>query len=253
MLVEFDVASLAQRAGVSVDTVRYYQGLGLLHPPRREGRSAVYDAGHLERLDRIRALAERGFSLKAIGSLLAAGDASESDKQLLEAVTHQHAGRAFSSEDLARRLGVPPALIASIEKTGLAEGQVGPGGAPVYSEDDVRIASGALKLLEFGFPLTSLLSLALKHDRGVRKTVDQAIDLFDDHVRKPRSDAETPSDAVARAFREILPIVTALVAHHFQRVLVNRALKRLKKKGDESALERALRETSRRRIGLKWS
>jgi hypothetical protein len=58
---------------------------------------------------------------------------------------------------------------------------------------------------------------------------------------------------VARAFREMLPIVTALVAHHFQRLLVNRALKRLEKKGDESALARAVRETSRRRIGFRWS
>ena len=71
--MEFDVATLAQRSGLTVDTIRYYQGLGLLDPPRREGRSAVYDSAHLERLARIRTLAERGFSLKALGSLLEAG------------------------------------------------------------------------------------------------------------------------------------------------------------------------------------
>jgi DNA-binding transcriptional MerR regulator len=251
--MQLDVAALARQAGLSVDTIRYYQGLGLLHAPRRDGRNAVYDASHVERLERIRTLAERGFSLKAIGSLLEAGDASESDRQLLEAVTHQHAGRALSSEELAERLGVPAALIASVERTGLAEGQLGPGGSPTYSEDDVRIARGALKLLEFGFPLTSILTLAVKHDRNVRRTVDQAIDLFDDCIRKPRSGSEAAPDSVAKAYREILPLVTALVAHHFQRVLVNRALGRLKKKGDEGALERALRETSRRRIGFRWS
>lgn len=251
--MEFDVAALSQRSGLSVDTIRYYQGLGLLPSPRREGRSAVYDASHLERLERIRTLAEQGFSLKAIGSLLEAGDASESDRQLLEAVTRQHAGRAYSSGELASRLGVPASLIASVEKTGLAEGQQGADGAPVYSDDDVRVAAGALKMLEYGFPLTSLLSLAVKHHRAVRRTVDQAIDLFDDHVRKPRRGSEAAPDSVARVYREMLPLVTALVAHHFQRVLVNRALERLRKKGDDRALERAVKETSRRRIGLRWS
>ena len=250
--MEYDVASLARHAGITVDTLRYYQGLGLLQPPRRDGRSAVYDDAHVERLERIRALAERGFSLKAIGSLLEAADASESDKRLLAAVVLEGKGRAFTSAELAGKLGVPAALVASVERTGLVEGQLGLDGGPSYSEEDVRIASGALKLLEYGFPLTKLLTLAVKHDRAIRRSVDDAIDLFDDYVRKPKGSAASEPDAVAGAFREILPMITAVIAHHFQRVLVNRALQRLKKKGDDHALERALRETSRRRIGWRW-
>ena len=34
------VEQLAGRAELSVDTVRYYQKLGLLHPPLKEGRVA---------------------------------------------------------------------------------------------------------------------------------------------------------------------------------------------------------------------
>ena len=44
------VEQLSARAGVSVDTIRYYQSKGLLDPPRREGRVAWYDDGHLDRL-----------------------------------------------------------------------------------------------------------------------------------------------------------------------------------------------------------
>ena len=250
--MELDVTTLARQAATSVDTIRYYQGLGLLHPPRRDGRSAIYDGTHLERLERIRALAERGFSLKAIGSLLEAGDASESDKRLLAAVVVEGRGQSFTSAELAEKLGVAPVLITSVERAGLVEGQLGPDGGPSYTEEDVRIAAGALKLLEYGFPLTKLLALAVKHHRAARRSVDEAIDLFDDHVRKRKSDTTSDPDAVARAFREMLPMVTALIAHHFQRLLVNRALQRLKKKGDDHALERALRETSRRRIGWRW-
>ena len=51
------VEELASRAGVSVDTVRFYQKQRLLPPPRREGRVAWYDDDHLalhgsDRLDR---------------------------------------------------------------------------------------------------------------------------------------------------------------------------------------------------------
>jgi hypothetical protein len=46
--------------------------------------------------------------------------------------------------------------------------------------------------------------------------------------------------------------VTGLVAHHFQRVLVNRALKRLKKSGDTGPLEIALKVASETRLGVRW-
>jgi hypothetical protein len=57
---------------------------------------------------------------------------------------------------------------------------------------------------------------------------------------------------VSAAFKEILPLVTGLVAHHFQRVLVNRALKRLKKSGDRGPLEIALKVASETRLGVRW-
>src|ERR1019366_1607053 len=57
------VEDLSVRAGVSVDTIRYYQSKGLLAPPRRQGRVAWYDEDHLERLARIPKLQQRGFTL----------------------------------------------------------------------------------------------------------------------------------------------------------------------------------------------
>ena len=47
---DWRIDDLAQRAGVAVDTIRYYQSKALLEPPRRQGRVAWYDDGHLERL-----------------------------------------------------------------------------------------------------------------------------------------------------------------------------------------------------------
>ena len=51
-------------------TIRYYQSEGVLAAPRRDGRDARYNPGHLERLELIAELQERGLKLEAIKSLL---------------------------------------------------------------------------------------------------------------------------------------------------------------------------------------
>lgn len=246
-LPEFVLAS-----GVPVDTVRYYQSLGLLHPPQHEGRSAVYEAAHLDRLRLIRSMSKRGLSLKVIGMLLKRGGAAfESDQALLTAIEEEAAEPSYSRAELAAEIGVPQSLLLSIEKAGLAEAQEQEDGSTRYTESDLKAARGALKLLGYGFPLTRLLTLAVRHHRATRRVVDEAIELFDAHVRKRNGAHENPED-VARGFKEILPLVTALIAHHFQRLLINRALKRLKKKGDRDALQVAVEVSARTRFGLRW-
>ncbi len=68
--MEYRVSEIAEAAGVAVDTVRFYQGRGLLPAPERRGRFAIYTEQHLERLRRIRALLDSGFSLAQIRKLL---------------------------------------------------------------------------------------------------------------------------------------------------------------------------------------
>lgn len=250
--MEYEVSELARAAGLSVDTIRYYQTHGLVPLPAKSGRKAVYTDDHLGRLLLIRSMAAKGLSLKAIRMLLERDGTAGSDTALLAALEEETEGPAYSSEELAQRLGVPAALIRSAEEAGLAEGQEAPDGRRRYTESDLVAARGAIRLLAHGFPLTKLLALAIRHDRAMRKTCDGAIDLFDDYVRKPRSKDNNDTEAVTKAFRELLPLVTAVVAHHFQRVLVNRALRRLKSKGDERTLELALKVAARSKVRVTW-
>lgn len=69
---QLTVDELAARAGLPSSTIRMYQTKGVLHPPRRQGRVAHYDASHLERLTLVQRLQARGFSLPAIAELVAA-------------------------------------------------------------------------------------------------------------------------------------------------------------------------------------
>jgi DNA-binding transcriptional MerR regulator len=250
--MRYSLPELVLASGVPVDTVRYYQTLGLLDPPRHEGRNAVYEAAHLDRLRLIRSMSKRGLSLKVIGLLLKRGGAAlESDQALLTAIEEEAAEPSYSRAELAAAIGVPQALLLSVEKAGLAEAQEQEDGSTRYTESDLKAARGALKLLGYGFPLTRMLTLAAQHHRAIRRSVDEAIELFDAHVRKRGGGHQDP-DGVARAFKEILPLVTALVAHHFQRLLMVRALKRLKKTGDRDALRAAVEASARTRVGLTW-
>ncbi|MCE7078946.1 MerR family transcriptional regulator [Streptomyces sp. ST2-7A] len=66
----YRTAELAEAAGITVRTLRFYRERGLLPPPRREGRLAWYDDHHLSRLRTIAALLARGHTLNGIAELI---------------------------------------------------------------------------------------------------------------------------------------------------------------------------------------
>lgn len=66
------IGELAQRAGVNLQTVRYYERRGLLEDPRGRGAGyREYGEATLERLRFIKRAQELGFTLSEIGELLA--------------------------------------------------------------------------------------------------------------------------------------------------------------------------------------
>lgn len=72
------IGELARRAGVGVETVRYYEKRGVLAQPPRPSRGfRVYSVQALERLVFIRRAREIGFSVEAIDALLRRRDARE--------------------------------------------------------------------------------------------------------------------------------------------------------------------------------
>lgn len=72
LLENMTIGELARRAGVNIQTVRYYERRGLLaDPERRPSGYRVYSAAALDRLKFIRRAQELGFTLNEIGELLA--------------------------------------------------------------------------------------------------------------------------------------------------------------------------------------
>lgn len=247
--MEYRVEELAAAAGIRVDTIRFYQGRGLLAPPRREGRVAVYDDDHLARLRRIRDLQHRGFTLAQIRKVLAEPDPSEAAPLLAALARERVGGRTLTRAELAAEAGVPEVLLRAAENAGLVEPLV-VNGEERFGEADLEMARAGLALLEAGFPLQTLLGHAVSHAGHVQELCDAAIDLFDDHVRKSGPAADD-TEAITAVFRALLPQVTRLVAVHFQRTLVNRALNRLRGRGERDALEAALAATDQARLEVE--
>ena len=229
--MEYRVAEVAEAVGVAVDTVRFYQARGLIPAPERRGRFAIYTTDHLERLRRIRSLLDSGFSLAQIRHLLeddppmqdepAGGErppqpgskTARDQKSLLDALARQRVGEGtVSRSELAAETGVPEALIASAVQSGLIA-PVEIRGEERFPRSDLEMVVAALEILGMGMPLDRLLELAALHAANVDQLAEQAIDLFDDHVRKPRGEDE---EAVRRIFERLLPQTTQIVALHFQ-------------------------------------
>ena len=69
---EFRIGEVAERAGVSIDTVRYYECRRLLpRAPRTASGYRLFGLDAVERLRFIKQAQELGFSLDEIGTLLA--------------------------------------------------------------------------------------------------------------------------------------------------------------------------------------
>lgn len=60
------IGQLAQAAGLRTSAIRYYEEIGLLPPPERQGSRRVYGAEALEQLKRIALAQAAGFSLEEV-------------------------------------------------------------------------------------------------------------------------------------------------------------------------------------------
>jgi DNA-binding transcriptional MerR regulator len=247
------VEELAARADLSVDTIRFYQKRRLLPPPERRGRIAWYGPEHVDRLAQIRDLQARGFSLAIIRRIVS-GELDRADEPLAAAVTGARdddgpGGEEFLTlEELAARSGVPAALIDSVVREGLLVPRRHQGDAR-FATADVEIVAAGLRLLETGLPMPELLALARRHHAATRDIAEGAVAMFDAYVREPLRAADLPdderADRLVEAFRVLLPAVTSLVAHHFERVLLEVAQEHLEAVGEPAELAAADAEAKR--------
>jgi DNA-binding transcriptional MerR regulator len=91
LIMCFSIGGLARRTGTKVQTVRYYEEIGLLPEPERSvGGQRRYDQTSLDRLAFIRHAREMGFSLEMVRELLDLSDAPAHSCEAADAIARRH-------------------------------------------------------------------------------------------------------------------------------------------------------------------
>lgn len=103
------IGALADQASVNIETIRYYERLGLMPAPARTtGGRRVYDRMHVQRLTFIRRSRELGFSLADVRKLLCLVDDADVDCCTIRDITVHHLsdirGKIASLKRLERAL-----------------------------------------------------------------------------------------------------------------------------------------------------
>lgn len=231
-MAEYRIDDLAREAGTSVRNVRAYQEKGLLEPPRRVGRSAVYDDSHLARLRLILRLLERGATLQLIADLMAAwegghdiGDLLGLEAALLAPGTDEHSA-VMTATELAELFGTDPdpADVERAIELGVLRSE--PDGYRVLTPRLLRIGTD---LAQMGVPVRDML----EHVVGLRERIDDVardfVDLAVRHVFVEIIDDVEHADipAAVALIQRLRPLAKSVVDLELGRALDNEISARL--------------------------
>jgi len=85
------IGDLAKATDTKVETIRYYEGIGLLPAPERtSGNYRSYEPRHLSRLGFIRRARDLGFSLQEVRALLNLSDDKDRPCGEVDAIAREH-------------------------------------------------------------------------------------------------------------------------------------------------------------------
>jgi DNA-binding transcriptional MerR regulator len=223
--MELTVDELASRTGVTVRTVRFYAGRGLLPPPRLRGRTGLYGPDHLARLELVRELQSLGLTLASIEKHLEKIplDAPPEDLALQRALLSPWAPEQpedLDRHELDRRAGrhLDDEPIKRLEALGVVE-QV--------SADAIRVVSPALlgisaELAELPMPLDTLIASHEAVDRHTTALAAELQQVFQDTVVRPyREGGRAPQERerLMEMAGKLKPLMIQSLVTSFQRAV----------------------------------
>jgi DNA-binding transcriptional MerR regulator len=223
---EFGLTELAARSGVPTRTIRFYQSVDVLPRPDRRGRDAIYREQHLERLQLIAELQDRGLTLSAIRHLLgkraspgmSVGDWLGLDESLRGPWSDDRP-KVVDDDELLALLGARPAGLRSrLEQHGYLERQ--PQGWWLVRSP--ALLDLALQLHDAGIDVEVTGRATDLLRRRLARVVDDLISLFVDRAG-PRFDGQASTTELAAALNTLRPIAREaagiVLAHEIERGL----------------------------------
>ena len=127
----YTIDELAAATRVPSRTIRFYQSSGVLAPPVKRGRVAYYGPEHIERLELIGKMQDRGLRMRAIKDLVEQIDAGEVTlgewlglEDQLSSAWIDDAPKVLTRAELEAQLGERrPGFLAELARSGLVVGQ----------------------------------------------------------------------------------------------------------------------------------
>lgn len=205
----YRVDDLARASGVTVRNIRAYQERGLLPPPQRVGRTAVFDDTHLARLKIIASMLERGYTAANIREMLHAWESGHDLGTLLglESALVPPAGDepvTVTAAEARRRAGSADDL-ALLTGAGLAE----PAGTKVRLLRP-RLLESFAEMRDHGMSTEALLEVYARVDPAVDEIARVLVRAGTDQLA-PRFFADgTPSTESVGELVELLTRFRAL-------------------------------------------
>lgn len=221
---EYRIDDLARAAKTTVRNVRSYQEKGLLPPPRRDGRVAIYGEAHLARLRLINGLLERGYSLGNIAELVEGWESGQDLRALLgfeAAITNPFSAESpttITLVELAKRFGTG--------NLGALSQAVASGMLEVHGDEfrvpSERLLAVGVELHRAGVPLSAIFSELKTLRRDLDKLASRFVELVTTHVFAPHLDAPL-SGAEAKRLTDLVhklrPLAEVAVSAELARAL----------------------------------
>lgn len=221
----YTIDQLAAATGVSSRTIRFYQSKGALPPPQRRGRKAYYGEPHVQRLELIAKLQDRGLQIRAIRNLcerLDSGQASLEGWLGFEAQLRSpwsgDSPQLLSEEEMQTRLaGRPAGLLGALLHANLVERQL-----DRYLVRSPALFTMALTLEENGIGMDAARQASQILTRHLSKAAAELSRYFNEEVEMRGVDEEGP-EALGQLVQNLGPVALdaakVIFAREMQRVM----------------------------------
>ncbi|MFD9124004.1 MerR family transcriptional regulator [Kitasatospora sp. NPDC059571] len=219
---EYRVEELAEAAGITVRTLRFYRERKLLQPPRKVGRIAWYGEEHLARLRMIGELLDRGHTLGGITELIGAG---ERGRDVADLIGLRNEITAPWSDETPVRMAwaeVVDAFGDQLTPENTAE-SIAQGYITVEDEGIThisrRLMDATIALVEEGVPLAAVLAVSRRAQEHADAVAGAFTDLARDHLLGDLAHVEdlSPEEAavLTERIRRVRPLARAVADAQF--------------------------------------
>lgn len=217
----WSVEELAEFAGTTVRNLRAFQDRGVIPPPAKLGRHAVYGNAHLYRLRLVLRLQARGYSLNSISELIDAAESGRDVRELIgldTAITAPLASTPVSPAtmtraQLQRLFGLTRLPRELLERAIKLEFLAVDGSR--FKVGNILILEAAADLVRSGIDLSDLLDIAERLRTNMERTADdvtwhlaKAIDRYGNRI-PPAEDMPRIAELIQKLRRLVDPVLLA--------------------------------------------